>query len=57
MTDGKTDKLKGQVKETAGAATDNDELRNEGRTDQNAGKVKDKVGDAVDGVKDKLTGK
>jgi uncharacterized protein YjbJ (UPF0337 family) len=57
MTDGKTDKLKGQVKETAGAATDNDELRNEGRADQNAGKVKDKVGDAVDGVKDKLTGK
>jgi uncharacterized protein YjbJ (UPF0337 family) len=57
MTDGNTDKLKGQVKETAGAATDNDSLRREGRNDQNAGKVKDKVGDAVDGVKDKLNGK
>lgn len=57
MTDGNTDKLKGQVKETAGAATGNDELRREGRTDQNAGKLKDKVGDAIDGVKDKLSGK
>lgn len=54
---GNTDKLKGQVKETAGAATDDDSLRREGKADQNAGKVKDKVGDAVDSVKDKLTGK
>ncbi|MGX6447366.1 CsbD family protein [Patulibacter sp. S7RM1-6] len=52
-----TDKLKGQAKEAAGAATDDDSLRREGRADQNAGKLKDKIGDAVDSVKDKLTGK
>jgi uncharacterized protein YjbJ (UPF0337 family) len=54
---GNTDKLKGKVKETAGAATDDDSLRAEGKTDQNAGKLKDKVDGAIDGVKDKLTGK
>jgi uncharacterized protein YjbJ (UPF0337 family) len=54
---GNTDKLKGKLKETAGAATDDDKLRAEGKADQNAGKLKDKVGDAVDTVKDKLTGK
>jgi uncharacterized protein YjbJ (UPF0337 family) len=54
---GETDKLKGKVKETAGAATDDDSLRAEGKADQNAGKLKDKVEGAIDGVKDKLTGK
>jgi uncharacterized protein YjbJ (UPF0337 family) len=52
-----TDKLKGRVKETAGAATGDDELKAEGKTDQNAGKLKEKVNDTVDAVKDKLTGK
>ncbi|CAB4940302.1 unannotated protein [freshwater metagenome] len=52
-----TDKLKGRVKETAGAATGDDELKAEGKTDQNAGKLKEKVNDTVDSVKDKLTGK
>ena len=54
---GNTDKLKGRVKETAGAATGDDQLKAEGKTDQNAGKLKDKVEGAVDSVKDKLTGK
>lgn len=51
-----TDRIKGQAKEAAGAATDNDELRNEGKADQAAGKAKDKLKHAVDSVKDKLTG-
>lgn len=55
--DGNTDKLKGKVKETAGAATDDDQLRAEGKTDQNAGKLKDKVDGAIDAAKNKLTGK
>ncbi|WP_084269861.1 CsbD family protein [Patulibacter minatonensis] len=54
---GNTDKLKGKVKETAGAATDDDQLRAEGKADQNAGKLKDKVEGAIDAVKDKVTGK
>lgn len=54
---GNTDKLKGQVKEAAGAATDDDSLRNEGKADQHAGDIKQKVSDVVDSVKDKLTGK
>ena len=31
---GKTDELKGRVKEAAGALTDDDKLRREGRADQ-----------------------
>lgn len=54
---GNTDKLKGKVKETTGAATDDDSLRAEGKADQNAGKLKDKVDGAIDAAKDKLTGK
>jgi uncharacterized protein YjbJ (UPF0337 family) len=54
---GNTDKLKGKIKETAGAATDDDQLRAEGKTDQNVGKLKDKVEGAIDAAKDKLTGK
>ena len=33
---GKTDKVKGRIKEAAGALTGNDELREEGKTDQAA---------------------
>lgn len=50
------DRIKGQAKEAAGAATDDDELRREGKADQAAGKVKDKAKHVVDSVKDKLTG-
>lgn len=57
---GKTDVVKGRIKEAAGALTGNDELREEGRTDQAVGKVKqavqktaDKVQDAVEAVVDK----
>ena len=37
---GKTDVIKGRIKEAAGALTGNDKLRAEGRTDQAIGKVK-----------------
>ena len=54
---GKADELKGRVKEAAGAATDNDELRREGKIDQAAGKTKQAIEKAVDKVKDAVTGK
>lgn len=51
---GKTDVVKGRIKEAAGALTGNDKLKAEGKTDQAIGKVKqvaekvvDKVGQAV----------
>lgn len=37
---GKTDVLKGRIKEAAGALTDNNDLRDEGKTDQIVGKAK-----------------
>jgi uncharacterized protein YjbJ (UPF0337 family) len=36
---GKTDVVKGRIKEAAGALTGNDELREEGKTDQAVGKA------------------
>ena len=47
---GKTDVVKGRIKEAAGALTGNDELREEGRTDQAVGKVKQAAQKAVDTV-------
>ena len=47
---GKTDVVKGRVKEAAGALTDNDHLRAEGKTDQAIGKVKQVAEKAVDEV-------
>jgi len=37
---GKSDVIKGRIKEAAGALTGNDRLRAEGQTDQAIGKVK-----------------
>ena len=37
---GKTDVVKGRIKEAAGALTGNDELRAEGKADQAVGKAK-----------------
>jgi uncharacterized protein YjbJ (UPF0337 family) len=48
---GEADKLKGRMKEAAGAMTDDDRLRREGKMDQAAGKVKDAATKAVDKVK------
>jgi uncharacterized protein YjbJ (UPF0337 family) len=49
---GKTDELKGRVKEAAGAVADDDHLRREGKTDQAAGKIKQQVEKAVDKAKE-----
>ena len=51
---GKTDEVKGRIKEAAGALTGNDKLRDEGKTDQAVGKVKEKIDEAADKIKDKL---
>ena len=40
---GKTDVVKGRIKEAAGALTDNDNLREEGKTDQAVGNAKEAV--------------
>jgi len=48
---GKTDVVKGRIKEAAGALTGNDKLREEGRTDQAVGKAKQAVQKAADTVK------
>jgi len=47
---GKTDVVKGRIKEAAGALTGNDKLRTEGKTDQAVGKVKQVADKAVDKV-------
>jgi uncharacterized protein YjbJ (UPF0337 family) len=48
---GKTDVVKGRIKEAAGALTGNEKLRAEGRTDQTVGKAKQAVQKAADKVK------
>ncbi len=48
---GKTDEVKGRIKEAAGVVTGNDKLRAEGKTDQAVGKVKEVADKAVDKVK------
>ena len=47
---GKTDEVKGRIKEAAGALTGNDKLRAEGKTDQAIGKVKPVGEKAIDKV-------
>ena len=49
---GKTDEVKGRIKEAAGAVTDNDKLRREGKIDQAAGKLKQAAEKAVEKVQD-----
>ena len=56
---GKTDEVKGRIKEAAGALTGNDKLRAEGKTDQVIGKTKQavqKAGCAVKKAVKKVTG-
>lgn len=54
MASGRSDELKGRVKEAAGALTGNAKLKREGKTDQAVGKVKQKVEKLIDKVTDKL---
>ena len=53
---GKTDVVKGRIKEAAGALTGNDKLGEEGKSDQVVGKAKQAVQKAADTVK-KAVGK
>jgi len=53
MASGKSDELKGRVKEAAGALTDDKKLKREGQVDQAAGKIKQKVEKVIDKVRDK----
>ncbi len=48
---GEIDKVKGRVKQGAGALTDDKDLEREGERDEFAGKAKDKIEDAGDAVK------
>jgi uncharacterized protein YjbJ (UPF0337 family) len=51
---GKTDQIKGRIKEAAGVLTDNDSLKRKGKLDQVVGKVKEKTEEAVDKIKNVL---
>jgi uncharacterized protein YjbJ (UPF0337 family) len=48
---GKTDVVKGRIKEAAGALTGNDKLREEGKVDQAVGKGKQDARKVADKVK------
>ena len=52
MTAGKTDELKGRVKEAAGALTGDEELKREGQVDQAVGKIKQTTDEIIDKVKE-----
>ncbi|HCZ8276010.1 TPA: CsbD family protein [Staphylococcus aureus] len=51
MAEDKLDKVKGNIKETVGDATNNDNLEQEGKKDKTSGKAKE----VVDNVKDKAS--
>jgi len=57
---GKTDQVKGKVKEAVGSLTGDKDLESEGKADRRAGEVKEKVDHAQDKVEeviDKAKGK
>ena len=51
MTGGKTDELKGRVKEAAGALTGDAKLKREGQLDQAVGRVKQTADKLIDKAK------
>jgi uncharacterized protein YjbJ (UPF0337 family) len=51
---GKTDQVKGRVKEAAGALTNDKKLKREGRADQAVGHVKRTTDKIIDKVKDAI---
>ena len=55
MTSGKSDELKGRVKEAAEALTGDAKLKREGKTDQAMGKLKQQVEKVIDKVKDAVS--
>ena len=50
MASGKSDKLKGRVKEAAGALSGNKKLKRKGLADQVVGNIKQMVEDAIEMV-------
>jgi len=54
MASGKSDKLKGRVKEAAGALTGNKKLKRKGLADQAVGNIKQMVEDAIETVQNFL---
>lgn len=52
MSGGKTDEVKGRVKEAAGALTGDAKLKREGQLDQKVGKAKQTAEKVIDKVKD-----
>lgn len=52
MTNGKTDEVKGRVKEAVGSLTNDEKLKREGRLDQTVGKAKQKADQVIDKVKE-----
>jgi len=55
MTGGKSDEVKGRVKEAAGALTGCAKLKRDGKTDQAVGKVKRKLEKLIDKAKDAVS--
>ncbi|MEX2142902.1 MAG: CsbD family protein [Pirellulales bacterium] len=53
---GKSDEIKGRVKEAAGALTDDEKMKREGKIDQAAGKTKQAAEKAIDKVKHAVKG-
>ena len=51
MASGKSDELKGRVKEAAGALTGDAKLKRKGKADQAVGKIKQQVEKVIDKVK------
>jgi len=54
MASGKSDQVKGRVKEAAGSLTGDKKLKREGKADQAVGKLKQNVGKVLDKAKDAL---
>jgi len=50
MADGRSDQVKGRMKQAAGDLTDNDDLRRSGERDEAGGKMKEAVDNAADKI-------
>jgi uncharacterized protein YjbJ (UPF0337 family) len=55
MASGKSDEVKGRVKEAAGALTGDRKLKREGKADQAVGKTKQEIEKVIDKVKDAIS--
>ena len=49
---GKTDEIKGKLKEAAGALTGDEKLKREGQLDQKVGQIKQAADKVIDAAKD-----